>query len=111
MRRFASVIVVSLLVLAAACGGGGGTSGAEDSARHLYEKSRTLNGLESNLEGVSCTDSTTPEPTDQITLYDCTLRFQEGDAALWCLVEGSVRTAPLPVACGAIPREALTGGS
>jgi hypothetical protein len=111
MRRFASIIVLSLLVFAAACGGGRGTSGAEDSVWHLYEKSRTLNGLESNLDGVSCTDSTTPEPTEEITLYDCTLRFEEGDTALWCVVEGSARTAPLPVACSAIPREALTGGA
>jgi hypothetical protein len=111
MRRFASIVVLSFLVCAAACGGGGGRSGAEDSAQHLYEKSRTLNGLESNLDGVSCTDSATPEPTDEITLYDCTLRFEDGDTALWCVVDGSVRTAPLPVACSAIPREALTGGT
>ena len=60
---------------------------------------------------MSCTDSATPEPTNEITLYDCTLRFAEGDTALWCVVEGSARTAPLPVACSAIPREALTGGA
>jgi hypothetical protein len=99
------------LLAAVSCAGRGGTGGAERAARGLYETSRTLNGLESNLDTVSCMESATQARNDDITLYDCTLRFDEGGTASWCVVDGSARTAPIPVACSTIPGEYLAAGT
>ena len=98
IRRAAPLLALGAVLLAAGCGGG--SSGAEDSARGLYHQSRSLNGLDDNLDEVSCSDSARPEPDGvDITLYDCTLTFDEGGSEQWCVVDGSARTAPLPIPC------------
>jgi hypothetical protein len=109
IRRTAPLVAVAAVLLAASCSSGG-TSGAEDSARDLYHQGRSLNGLDDNLDQVSCSDSARPEPNGaDITLYDCTLTFDEGGSEQWCVVDGSARTAPLPIPCSTIEEPYLTG--
>jgi hypothetical protein len=105
MRRLLLALCVCSAIVATGCGG---RAGAEDSVRELYELSRTMDGLDSDLKSVSCADSTTPEPTTDMTFYDCTLEFDEGASDLWCVVEGSARTAPLPMPCTGVPAVYLT---
>jgi hypothetical protein len=102
MRQFVLILCLGSAMVAAGCGG---SSGAEGSVRELYDMSRAAEGLDSDLDKVSCSDSATPEPASTVTFYDCTLEYDTGGSDQWCVVEGSARSAPLPLPCTAVPAE------